>query len=356
MKRLKSVLLLGVVLSLISGVSSGEAAKYQWKFGSPFTMPHLNPYFEKFCERVKEYTNGQVEIRYYPDGQLGTHDEIFHSVQDGSLEIGQISPHDHLVPGGKVGWIPWTISTWDEFRELYKPGEGALWKLMPVVYEEVGIHPLYYRSYGAYGIGNRTRPIRTPEDFKGLKFRVSGSQSYVRVLENMCKGTGASFETLPFAELYNALSKGVVDACWAHWPQLLVDRHGEVLKYYTDLRWGWDMTNIIMNKELWDTLPEDIKQSISKAAAESQVEFMDFEEREEVNIINRIKTQMTNLVIVELTDEERDAFRLKANTLEIWEEMSKPWLDKHFPGQEMAKKLLEESNRVRDELRAKQKK
>ena len=86
----KSVLFsLLIVCFLFSGANlPAEAAQYNWKMAMPWPVPAQDAFHKQFIELVKEYSGGKIEITYYPDGQLGTHDEIFHSVQDGSVEIG----------------------------------------------------------------------------------------------------------------------------------------------------------------------------------------------------------------------------------------------------------------------------
>ncbi len=342
------LLALAVVCLFGTTVSAGQ----RWRFANTLVQPHVDPYFEKFCELAEKYSDGEITFRYYPDNQLGTHDEIFHGVQEGSIQVAQIAPYVHIVPGGMVNWMPWTISSWKEFNMAFDLDDGVLAKIMPKAFEEVGVYPLFYRSYGGYGIGNRIRELRTPDDFQGFKFRVSGSLGFVRALENMCRGSGSTFETLPFHEGYNALSKGVVDALWAHWPQLIVDRHGEVLNYYTDLCWGWDSNAVIINLELWEGLPDKLKDALKRAAREVQPELSAAEQQEEQNVIAKVKAQMPHLKITTLTDAERDVFREKANMPAVWDELCKPWFDQAFPGQNMTEKVQQELNAIRDKARA----
>ncbi len=335
---------------VLGGTASAAEAKYRWKFANTLTQPHVDEYFRKFCDKVTEYSNGQITIRFYPDNQLGTHDEIFHGVQEGSIQLAQIAPYVHIVPGGAINWMPWTISSWKQFNlafEVKNGPQGPLAKLMPLAYNEVGMHPLFYRSYGGYGIGNRTRELKKPDDFKGLKFRVSGSLGSVRTLENMCKGTGATFETMPFGEAYNALSKGVVDAVWAHWPQLFIDRHAEVLNHFTELNWLWDCNGIVINLELWESLPDELKAAITRAAEEIQPELSAAEEKAEKELADKVRKQMPNLKISQVTEAERDVFRQKANMPAVWDELCKPWFDKNFPGQNMTEKLQKELEEIR---------
>lgn len=354
-KSARSLVFLFMCLCLFSLVGALEAKakdskpEYKWRFAQPWVRPTNQISYELFCDLVKVYTDGRVEIKLYPDGLLGGHNESFHAVQEGSVEIGVFAPYVNLVPGGMLNWMPWTISSFDEAVLAFTPPDGILYKVMEKAYNEVGMHMLFSQSQGAYGIGNNKRHIKTPEDFENLKLRVSSSLGFVRTLENMGEGTGMTLQTIPWADLYNALSRGVVDGCWSMWPSLVEERHYEVLKYYSDLDFAWDSNNVTINMELWKSLPKDIQEAITKAARiaeEHQYELQRRAVREKIEWLS----QQPDFDIYFMTNKEREAFRDKANMMEIWEDLCKPWLEKHYPGQNMTQKILDELAAIRERV------
>lgn len=353
--RRKIVLILVVFFILAQAGAVFAAPEHRWKFGVPWPRPTQNEYFRMFCDRVKEYSNGRIEIRFYPDGQLGTHDEHFHAVQEGSVQAVMVVPYVNLVPGGMVNWVPWTIENVDEAKIAFKAGEGILWKVMEDAYNEVGIHMLFQTSFGAYGIGNKERPLKAPEDLKNLKMRVSASLGMVRALEGMGKGYGMTMQTIPWGDVYDALSKGVVDGCWSLWPSLVEDRQAEVLKHFSDVNFAWDTNNVVINKELWDQLPQDLKDAVSKAASEVEEMLYDRQEALEAEF-KKTLSAMPDFQITLLTPEQREAFRERSNTAAIWDELVKPWLEKRYPGEDMTGKLQEELKKIHEEVLAKRKK
>jgi TRAP-type C4-dicarboxylate transport system substrate-binding protein len=125
----------------------------------------------------------------------------------GSEALGVFAPYVNLVPGGMLNWMPWTIENWEECKVAFMPPDGILYKVMQKAWNEVGMHQLFVVSQGAYGLANNARPLRSPDDLKNLKMRVSASLASVKMLGNMGKGTGMTMETIPWAELYNALSR-----------------------------------------------------------------------------------------------------------------------------------------------------
>lgn len=325
------------------GAGEGEGvlpeAEYTWRMGNAWTQVERNKSMQLFADLIYEYTNGRVEVEFYPGGTLGTHDEMFHAVMDGSVEMGNLCPYVHLLPGGMMNWMPWTIGTYDEAAFAVQRPDGVIYNVMTDAYHEVGVELLWFTPMGPYGIGCKERPIKAPEDFKDLKFRVSGSLGFVCCVENMSEGTGMTLETIPWADLYNALERGVVDACWSLWGSLIEERHYEVLKYYTDLGFGFDMNNVCMNQELWEGLPADIQDAIVEAG--KVAEERDFEAHRRADKAYQQQLKDLGLEIYYPTEEERMVFKDKAYMEECWSEHCVPWLDEHYGnGEAKAEEIL----------------
>ncbi|GHV46093.1 C4-dicarboxylate ABC transporter [Synergistales bacterium] len=353
-KRVKCMLLAVLLVCVVTGIA-GAAPKYKWSFAQPWSRPLADKGYQLFIDKVKEYTNGDIEITLHSNGLLGTHDESLHSVRDGSTEIGTFSPYVNLVPGGMMNWMPWTVSTFDEARIAYAWPNGVLFKVMQVAWREINAELLFSCSQGSYGLGNNVRALKQPEDLKNLKMRVSSSMASVRTLGNMGAGTGMSMETIPWAEIYNALSRGVVDGCWDMWPSLIDERHAEILKYYTDLQFSWDANNVVMNKDLWDSLDPKYQEAIYKAGLEAEQYLDDLYEAEEKEYIKKIQANYPGLTLTFLTPEEKAVWREKANMSAVWAEICDPWLEKVWPGQKMGEKIRSELDAVREQALAKKK-
>ena len=291
-----------------------------------------------------------MQVEFYPDGLLGSHDEIFRAVQEGSVEMGVYAPYVDLVPGGMLNWMNWTVESFDEAALAYVAPDGILYKIMDDAWGEVGFKLLWSSHFGPYGLGNNVRPLVKPDDMKNLKMRVSASLGFVKTMENMGKGTGLTLQTIPWADLYNALERGVVDMCWSLWGSLIEERHYEVLTYYTDLGFGWDAANVCMNRDLWDSLPADLQEVIKKAALNA--EMRDFEFYRRVTVSYKKELADAGLQIYYPTAAERAVWREKANMSAIWEELATPWLDKHYPGQNMTQQILDELDRIKAEVEA----
>ena len=343
-KYLVCMMLTLVILTFVFSSSVFAKAEVNWRFGVPWARTLQNESMQLFCDLVKLYSDGKMEIKLYPDGQLGTHDEIFHSVQEGSTEIGIFTAYVNLVPGGVLNGISWTVQNYNQSAVAFNHTDGIVFKLMSDIWDEVDLHLLFVGLEGGYGIGNNVRPIKTPDDFKNLKMRVSASLGSVKTLQNMGEGTGMTVSTLPWADLYNALERGVVDGCWSIWSSMVEERHYEVLKYYTALNWSWGTNYVVVNKEAWDNLPQDLQEIVEKAAGIAELREYEVHRRADADFKKTISDGGCEIYYP--TREELDLFREKSNMPEIWEELYTPYIEKMYPGQNMTQKILDELDRI----------
>src|SRR5205823_11153751 len=94
--------------------------------------------------------------------------------------------------------------------------------------EDKGIKGLAYWDNGFKDM-TANRPLRTPDDFKGLKMRIQSS----KVLDTQMRALGASPQVMAFSEVYQALQTGVVDGTENPPSNLYTQKMHEVQKYVT---------------------------------------------------------------------------------------------------------------------------
>jgi C4-dicarboxylate-binding protein DctP len=137
------------------------------------------------------------------------------------------------------------------------------------------------------------------------------------------------------------------------WPSLVDERHAEVMKYFTDLRWGWDSQGIVINLELWKSLEPSLQEAIMKAAQEAEKMLYDIHEENQNGYISALRAQK-DFTLTELTEEQRAVWRDKARMEAVWKELCDPWLEKAYPGENMGAKIREELANVRQKVQQKQ--
>jgi C4-dicarboxylate-binding protein DctP len=122
-----------------------------------------------------------------------------------------------------------------------------------------GVKGLAYWHNGMKQV-SANKPLRKPEDAKGLKFRIQASN----VLEAQFKALGANPQKMAFAEVYQALQTGVVDGQENTWSNIYTQKFHEVQKFITESNHGVIDYLVVANAEFWDKLPADVRTELEK--------------------------------------------------------------------------------------------
>ena len=212
-------------------------------------------------ERLKELSNGTMDIEIYPSGQLGSERDTMELLQIGSLAITKVStsPMEAFVPQMKVFSIPYVFR--DE-QHLWKVLNGDIGKELLLAGESVRLRGLAYYDAGSRSFYTRDKPVRTPKDLEGLKIRVQKSQTSMRMVEAL----GGSPTPISFGELYTALQQGVVDGAENNPPSFYLSKHYDVARYYT-LDMHTSVPDILlMSGHIWNNLTSQQQNWLSEAA------------------------------------------------------------------------------------------
>ena len=126
---------------------------------------------------------------------------------------------------------------------------------------------LCYYDSGTRNFYTKDRPVRTPDDLKGLKIRVQESP----MAFSLIRAFGASATPIAFGELYTALQQGVVDGAENNPPSFHLARHYEVCKYYTLDEHTSVPDVIVIGTHLWRQLSPQEQRWLQEAADESSL-------------------------------------------------------------------------------------
>lgn len=270
---------------------------------------------EVLVKKLKERTNGRLEIELFPAGALVPSKELFNAAKRGMLQIVATSsayPRDQVplmdVASGlpmnfKETWECIYFNKWLGFDEMVQKAFAA--------------HGLYYVADKVYPTElSLKKPVRSMEDFKGLKLRSSG------ILQIYLTSLGAAASMIPGSEIYAALSSGVVEG--AHWGAVQgSDSMGfyEVNKYHLRPALNVAQTDIwLVNQKALDKLPSDI-QDIFKATINEHfwMRTNQYQYLEEITLAKIQKEKGVQLIM--LPDEE--VKKMKAAAIATWDEVAK---------------------------------
>ena len=251
MKNLKKALLAAAVASL--AFSAQAAVTLKLSHNQSKEIP-VHKAMEAFADKVKEYTNGEVKIRIYPNAQLGTQRESVELVQSGGLALAKSNAAEleAFEPLYGVFNLPYIFKNEQHYYDVLTSDIGD--EVLNASKDKGFIGVTYYDA------GSRSfyagKAIKTPDDLKGMKIRVQ---------------LGANPTPIAFGELYTALQQGVVDGAENNESALVDNRHGEVSKFYSYDRHTMIPDVLVMSTKDWDKLTPEQQQAIKKAGRESMM-------------------------------------------------------------------------------------
>jgi len=240
------------------------AAKYKWRMQThwPTGVGYYKPFYEGFCDLVRKASGGQIDITPLPSGAIVPTTSAFEAVGRGVFQICWSFPAYWIGKVPVAGHFNGQLFSWDnmEETEIYFYQMGAM-DIIKKAYAEHNLYPLPPQLTSGVAVYSK-KPIRTVEDFKGLKIRSTGIPAEV------FKKAGATPVFFPGEELYQALQTGVCDA--AHWGGVAAGwemRFQEVCKYIIRPFFA-NITNceIFVNLKEWNQLPDDLKMVMENAA------------------------------------------------------------------------------------------
>ena len=258
----------------------------------------------KFAELVEQRSGGEIVIDVKYGGQLGSGEKkVVEQVQFGALDMARISvsPVTEFVPALEAFGLPYI---WKSQESMWKVLNGEIGQRLLRAVEKYKFYGLNYYEAGARSFYNSKREIKTVADLKGLKIRVQKSELMLDLVNTM----GANATPIAFGEVYDAISKGVIDGAENNWPSYESTGHYEVAKYYT-LDTHTRVPEItIASKITFDKklTPKQIE-LIKKAALDTQDYVIDkWNERVEASKKKVMATGKN--IITELTPEAREGF------------------------------------------------
>lgn len=230
--------------------------------------PHHQAALE-FGRLVKEKTKGAYTVEAFANSQLAGGNQLvaIQMVQKGSIDFGLLSPpvQSAIIPDLGALSIPWLWKDVPTIDKTLQPGT-KVFDLLAKKYEEHGFVLLAFAENGFREVTNSKRELRTPEDFKGLKFRVIGNKMLVDVFTAL----GANPTDINFAELFTAMQQGTVDGQENPVSTIIIpQRYYEVQKYMTMWDYSYEPHPLEVNKQLWDSFDPATQQAIREAAVEA---------------------------------------------------------------------------------------
>jgi tripartite ATP-independent transporter DctP family solute receptor len=218
--------------------------------------------------KLEKATNGRYTLQMFPSMQLGGEKEMIEQAQVGALAMARISvgPMGPIVPELNVFNLPFMFRDNTHMEKVIDGpiGDEMLKKLSD--HPTANLIGLCWMNAGTRNVYNSKRPIRTPDDLKGLKIRMMGNPVFVDSM-NALGGNGVA---MGFDQLINAMQTGVVDGAENNEPSYENGQHYRYAKYYSNTGHLMIPEILVFSKRVWGTLSADDRALIQKLAKEAQ--------------------------------------------------------------------------------------
>jgi len=253
----------------------------------------------RFAELVAAKTKGRYEVKVFPSAQLGNARDMLEAVRQGNIEMTMFGSDllEPIYPPIGAFALPFI---WDR-EKAHKLLQGSVGSDVSAKFlKATGVRIIAWSDLGEQSMLLRNKPVRVPDDLKGLKMRVPEVPSTVAAF----RAWGANPTVITFAEVYNALQTGVVDGTVMP-PDLMVSsRLYEVAKQLAPTRHLFLPLPIMVSDKFLQAQPADVRDAITAAAHEAfEVYDAELYSKASAQALDEMKSKG-----VSITDPDRAAF------------------------------------------------
>ena len=268
---LKLTLAAAAALTLATGASAQSAYKPEYRMslvvGTAFPWGKGG---QIWADLVKERTQGRINIKLYPGVSLiqGDQTREFSALRQGVID---------MAIGSTINWSPQVKELnlfslpflMPDYAAIDSLTQGPVGKQMFTILDKAGVVPLAWGENGYRELTNSKRPVRTPDDLKGLKIRVVGSPLFLETFTAL----GANPTQMSWADAQPALASGAVDGQENPMSIFTAAKLQNVGQKYLTM-WGYiaDPLVFVVNKQVWESWTPADRELVRQAAVEAGVE------------------------------------------------------------------------------------
>lgn len=262
----KNLSLLFAIVLVCTFCFSAAAAEYEIRIGHSQSSEHPYQYgLEYFAKKVAEKTNDRVKVLIFPANQLGGQRQEFQGCMVGTHDavLSATNIMSNFEPTIGVFDMPFIFNSREH---AYAVADGEIGDDMAAIFDGIGIKILAYWENGFRYISNSVRPIKKPEDLKGIKIRVPDSPVYLDTFVTL----GAAGTPMAMGEVFSALQLGTIDGQENSATHVITNAFYEVQKYLTLTGHFYTLEPLVISKTLYNSFPSDIQKALSESAIEAR--------------------------------------------------------------------------------------
>ncbi len=262
--RVRDTFIALAMAMVLAGTGPVQAdGEIRLKFASPYPAGHPSDLMAKqYIAEIEKLSGNKVKISYFPSEQLGKAKDMLSVCGKGVADFCQvhITYFAGQLPYSNVVVLPyWTTAT---------EGSAILQSMLensPELQEEFakyGVRALEGHTTPSYDVATVDKPVRSLEDLKGLKLKTAGG-----LYDNIAKRYGIVPVSIPAAETYESLQRGLVQGVVFNYPSIRSYHLNDLVKYITNgMRMGGYPGATVISLRTWRKLPKDVQDAIMEAS------------------------------------------------------------------------------------------
>lgn len=259
----------------------------------------------KFAELVERESGGEIEVQVFPGAQLSQHNQKTELQQlcDGTIDMTLHSPIILALFLDKrfdAFSLPWLFPDHGVANAVCDGpfGQRALGWL-----DDHGVHGIAYGVNGFRQLTNSVRPVRHPDDLRGMKVRVAGTDLFRAVFAAF----GANPLTMNFGEVFTSLQQGTISAQENPLSIINSSKIFEVQTHLTIWNYAYDPLILTLNRARWNELSPAARDIIARCGREAMAYQRQVVAEEDERLVREL--QEKGMEVHALTQEEVEVFR-----------------------------------------------
>lgn len=261
MKRLTKI---AVATALVALLSSGASAQVDLRIGWTTSDGETDPYAivaREFAAALEDAAPGEFSVSYFPNNQLGDERQMLEALGFGTLDIGIITNAviANVESAFQLNDMPFLYASEGQAHAVLDGdiGQGLLDRL-----SGHGIVGLGFAEGGFRHMINNSRPVTTPADVTGVKYRVMQNPVFIEMFQSL----GGNAVPMAWGEVYTAVQQGTIDGLEIPVAVIENNNFADVVNYLSLTRHTYSALGVLMAQGAFDRLPTDQQEAVRLAA------------------------------------------------------------------------------------------
>lgn len=259
----------GIAVAIAASLSAPQAAAQEtlrvahaYKPGTSVAI-----YWDEFAKRVNDRAGGKLKLQVFHSGQLGGDEQVFRGMKLGTIHFGSGAAANEGVVTDAYFWLdlPYVLKSRESAVKVFADPEVDAY-LQTKLRNDAGTVLLGHIEVGGFRLLiNNKRPIRTPDDVKGLKFRALSNPIDIALL----KSWNFTATPLPWSDTYTSLEQGMIDGLNLQAAAINAFGFQELVRYGTETRTLMTFHVAQVSAKTFDALTPQLQQILRTASAEA---------------------------------------------------------------------------------------